>query len=122
MPAWLRPVSLALVAASIGWPLVLATAAWPDASGRPSAWSAIVYLSASRLCHQRADRSFHTAGVQWPVCARCSGLYLAAPVGAVAAVIGRRRLRFGLNRLHRSQSGAGMDGFRFDHLRLRRWR
>ncbi len=83
-----------LVAASVLWPLLLATAAWPDASGRVPAWSPVVYLAASRVCHQKPERSFHTAGLQWPVCARCAGLYLAAPLGAVAAslVSNRRRL------------------------------
>jgi hypothetical protein len=54
-----------------------------------TAW---VYMSASQICHQQAARSFHTAGHKWPVCARCAGLYLAAPFGAVAALSrGRRR-------------------------------
>lgn len=34
------------------------------------------------VCHQRPERSFHRNGVQYPVCARCLGLY----VGAVAGV------------------------------------
>ena len=30
--------------------------------------------------------------MQWPVCGRCSGLYVAAPAGAIAAfLVGRRR-------------------------------
>jgi uncharacterized membrane protein len=81
-----------LVIASLAWPLMLATAVWDP--GRPGlgAWRGVVYVTASHLCHQRPERSFHTAGVQWPVCARCSGLYLSAPFGAVAAMlVGRRR-------------------------------
>jgi hypothetical protein len=32
--------------------------------------------------------------VKWPVCGRCSGLYLGGPIGAVAAVsLSRRRCR-----------------------------
>jgi hypothetical protein len=53
----------------------------------------VLYAAASRICHQRPERSFHTAGVKWPVCGRCSGLYLAAPVGALAAVAASRRRR-----------------------------
>ena len=87
-----RHVSRVLVVASIGWPLLLASAAWSGDGGHRAAWSPLVYLAASRVCHQKAERSFQTAaGVQWPVCARCSGLYLAAPVGAVAASLLRRR-------------------------------
>jgi hypothetical protein len=45
------------------------------------------YLSASAygfgalVCHQRPERSFHLAGAQLPVCARCTGLYLSAAIG-----------------------------------------
>jgi uncharacterized membrane protein len=86
----------ALVIASLAWPMLLGAAAWRSATaaGGPS-WSAVVYVAASRICHQRPERSFHTGGVQWPVCARCSGLYLAAPIGACAAALTLRRRRAG---------------------------
>ena len=80
-----------LVAAAIAWPILLGGAVWQRAAGRSEAWTTVVYLAASRLCHQRPERSFQTAGVQWPVCGRCSGLYLAAPVGALVALGSRRR-------------------------------
>ena len=51
-----------------------------------------VYMIGSLVCHQRPDRSFHTADIQWPICARCTGLYAGAPLGAaLAALWGRRR-------------------------------
>ena len=78
----------ALVIGSLVWPLLLGAAVWQrvDPHGdRP--WTTVVYLAGSRICHQLPDRSFHTAGVQWPVCARCSALYLSAPVGGLAAVL-----------------------------------
>jgi len=88
-----RRLAIVLVVASVAWPVLLASATWPQAVGRPAAWSAVVYLAASRVCHQLPERSFHTAGVQWPVCGRCSGLYLAAPLGALAGVlVSARRL------------------------------
>ncbi len=93
MPAPNRPLVKALVGAAIVWPLLLLAAAWPDAHGRPPAWSPVIYLAASRVCHQQPERSFQTAGVQWPVCGRCSGLYLAAPLGAVAASLRSTRRR-----------------------------
>jgi len=83
----------ALVIGSIVWPILLASAAWARIDRSPSGWPSLVYLAASRVCHQRPERSFHTAGVKWPVCGRCSGLYLAAPAGALlgAVVFARRR-------------------------------
>jgi uncharacterized membrane protein len=75
-----------LVAAAIGGPLLLAVALASRASGVHHVWADVVYVMAGRICHQRVDRSFVTSGVPWPVCARCAGLYLAAPFGAVAAV------------------------------------
>ena len=76
----------ALVIASIVWPLVLAASVWQRASDGPTTWTAIVHGIGSRICHQRPERSFHTAGAQWPVCGRCSGLYLAVPLGALLAL------------------------------------
>lgn len=38
------------------------------------------------------ERTIHTADVAWPVCARCSGLYLATPLG-IAGLFLRRRGR-----------------------------
>jgi uncharacterized membrane protein len=44
------------------------------------------------ICHQLPDRSFHAAGEQMPLCARCSGTFVGALVGfAVLVVRGRRR-------------------------------
>ncbi len=52
--------------------------------------SAGTFLAGSLICHQRPDRSFRRGGVQMPVCARCSGLYLGAVVGALLAGVRRR--------------------------------
>lgn len=47
--------------------------------------AALIYLAGSVVCHQLPERSFFwTNGVQFPVCARCTGLYL----GALLAVLG----------------------------------
>lgn len=86
-------LSRVLVVAAIAWPLAAGGAVWHRAShpeGGQSLWATVVYLAGSRICHQRPERSFHTHDVAWPVCARCSGLYLAAPFGALA-LFGRRR-------------------------------
>ncbi len=52
-----------------------------------AAATGLVYLTGSFVCHQRPERSFHAGRVQYPVCARCTGLYLAAPFGLLAALI-----------------------------------
>ena len=66
------------------------------ASGVLEPLAAAVFRFASFLCHQQPDRSYHWA-VQWPVCARCLGLYAAAPAGALAAMLVRRSLSGGGN-------------------------
>ena len=45
---------------------------------------AVVYGVGSLVCHQIPERSFHFAGFQLPVCARCLGIYLGAFAGAGA--------------------------------------
>ena len=82
-----------LAVASIVWPLMMAGAVRDRAATGGSVWSSVLYAAASRICHQRPERSFHTAGVKWPVCGRCSGLYLGAPAGALAAIVMARRRR-----------------------------
>lgn len=80
-----------LVLASLLWPALAAVTVWQRVSHPPADWTSVVYLAASRICHQRPERSFHTAGVQWPVCGRCSGLYLGAAAGGLLVAAGRRR-------------------------------
>ena len=52
-----------------------------------------VYVVGSVICHQQARRSFHLDTVQLPVCARCLGIYAAAPVGAWLGLLLARRRR-----------------------------
>lgn len=44
-------------------------------------FGALAYFAGSVVCHQLPERSFATAGVQWPVCARCAGIYLGVAAG-----------------------------------------
>jgi uncharacterized membrane protein len=46
--------------------------------------SALIYSIGGVICHQLPARSFFWDGHQFPVCARCTGLYLS---GAVALVV-----------------------------------
>lgn len=81
MAAWI------LLGASVAWLAALAA----TAAGALEPVSAAIYRFGSFICHQQPDRSFHSA-LQWPVCARCLGLYAAAPAGALAALAIRARL------------------------------
>jgi uncharacterized membrane protein len=70
------PLALALV--SVLWlSLLVATPL------SPAPLAALIYAAGSVVCHQIAERSFHLAGFQLPVCARCLGIY----AGAAAASI-----------------------------------
>jgi uncharacterized membrane protein len=79
-----------LLLAMMAWPVSLAAAVAVRQAGAVPRWTSALYAVASRICHQRPERSFFTGAVQWPVCGRCSGLYLAAPFGAGLALLARR--------------------------------
>jgi uncharacterized membrane protein len=86
-----------LTVAAVIWPLFLA-AGWQARVEAQAPWlAASAYVVGAQICHQRSERSFHSAGVKWPVCGRCSGLYLAAPLGALLAWRRRRPLDTGRN-------------------------
>lgn len=42
------------------------------------------YAAGSVVCHQLPERSFYWGQWQFPVCSRCTGLYLSAAVGLAA--------------------------------------
>jgi uncharacterized membrane protein len=88
-----RAVIRALPAAAVVWALLVVAAPMedgvPNVFGIPRLVAASAYAAGSLICHQRPERSFHSGGVQWPVCARCSGLYLSAALG-VAWAFGSR--------------------------------
>jgi uncharacterized membrane protein len=60
---------------------------------------AFVFAVGRVICHQQPERSFFLDGDQFPVCARCTGLYISAAAGlagwvAVKAASRWRRLSF----------------------------
>jgi len=81
----------ALVLAAVAWPFVLGGAVVARAHDAAPAFVTAVYVATSRICHQKPERSFHSAGVKWPVCGRCSGLYIGGAAGALAWLVMRRR-------------------------------
>ena len=86
-----RRAALALTIAASLW--VAALLAGPVALGRRPTLlpAALLYAGAGRVCHQRPERSFHLAGAQQPVCARCFGLYVSGAAGAWLAWASARR-------------------------------
>src|SRR6266700_4184484 len=81
----------AFVAASVTWAVLLPIA--PFAASQPAParfWyglAFIVYGAGSFICHQLPARSFHSWSAQWPVCARCTGIYFGAAVMAIATTV-----------------------------------
>jgi uncharacterized membrane protein len=84
-------------AGAVGWAASLPLASW--AAAHAALWPAaspaalLVYLAGGVVCHQQPLRSFHLWGVQMPVCARCTGVY----IGAAAMIV----WRLGLTRVAR---------------------
>ncbi len=92
-----RRATIACTAASVVWlaAIVAAPHGLQAASGAAVRLSAgAVYLAGRAVCHQRPERSFRMAGHPLPVCARCTGIYAAAPLACLLALLvpgGRRR-------------------------------
>jgi uncharacterized membrane protein len=85
------------LAASSAWAVALPLATF--AASRPAASSAVygfalaVYSVGRIVCHQLPERSFHLWNASMPVCARCTGIYVAAAVTALLLRDSRVRLR-----------------------------
>ena len=80
---------LGLTGAALMWLTLILLSPVALGNGRMSTLTMAVYHAGSLVCHQRPERSFHLAGAQLPVCARCFGLYLSGAVGLLVA--SRRR-------------------------------
>ena len=79
----------ACLAASLLW--LAAIVAAPAHLSAPASWLAragagTIYLVGRVVCHQRPERSFTRAGHPLPVCARCTGIYAAAPIACLIAL------------------------------------
>jgi uncharacterized membrane protein len=94
-----RAAGRAVPVAAVLWAVLIVSApltdSLPAGAGVARLAGAATYWTGATVCHQRPERSFHTHGIQWPVCARCSGLYLSAALGIVVTWLhGRSRRRF----------------------------
>ncbi len=88
----LTVLSAALTLAAAVWLSIIIISPWALAHGTGRILAVSAYEIGARICHQRPERSFHVAGVQMPVCARCFGLYLSGALGLSLAWLQRRRL------------------------------
>src|SRR6476646_9503912 len=83
-----RRAAFALLSLAAIWGLALPWLACARESSSPllALTGRAAFALGHVICHQRPERSFFSCGVQWPVCGRCSGLYLGAAAGAVLAL------------------------------------
>ena len=78
-----RSALAALVVIVLAWNAALLAAP----AGKRPRLAGITYLAGALVCHQQPERSFHRGGAQYPVCARCLGLYLGAVIGVLGWVM-----------------------------------
>lgn len=81
-----------LAAVSLLWAAGLPAAAASASGGGTPAWPALlIYGIGSVVCHQRPERSLSWGTAPWPVCARCTGIYLAFATVAAVGLLARGR-------------------------------
>jgi hypothetical protein len=88
-PGGVRRATAAFAAASLVWlaAIMAAPHGLDAASGAPARLGAgVIYLAGRVVCHQKPERSFTAAGHPLPVCARCTGIYAAAPIACLLAI------------------------------------
>jgi len=77
----------AFLVASTAWATAIPLAAFAAARAHSSSvaygFAFIVYAVGWAVCHQLPARSFHLWATQLPVCARCTGIYVAAALTAI---------------------------------------
>ena len=72
-----------LVCIAVTWNAALAAAPVADTPRL----AAMTYLAGALICHQRPERSFYRNGAQYPVCARCLGVYAGGAIGILGYVM-----------------------------------
>ena len=55
---------------------------------------AFIFAIGRVICHQQPERSFFLEGNQFPVCARCTGLYVSAAAGLAGWVAAKAASRW----------------------------
>lgn len=59
-------------------------------------WETLMGFGAKMGCHQRADRSFFCGNYQFPLCARCTGIFLTSIWGYVLYFTKRPKMLIGI--------------------------
>jgi hypothetical protein len=78
-------LAAALTVVAVLWAAAIVAAPFAASHGRLVWMPVAAYQIGALICHQRPERSFHVAGTQMPVCARCFGLYAAGAAGVLIA-------------------------------------
>jgi uncharacterized membrane protein len=84
-PVWIRTALAAIVL------LAAAGISWHFLSHTPSGCYSKTFAIGSSLCHQIPSHSPVLNGVQFPLCSRCTGLYLGSLIGLVYALFAGRK-------------------------------
>jgi uncharacterized membrane protein len=72
--------------------LISVSLTWVFLADSQPGWYGKLFSIGSSVCHQIPSHSFISASIQFPVCARCAGLYLGSFIGLVYAFSsGRKR-------------------------------
>ena len=86
----MRTLAWVLAGGAAIWAVLLplaALAAHAPAGSPLSVFALAIYGFGGVICHQRPERSFEVWSTQLPVCARCTGIYVGAAMGAFAASV-----------------------------------
>ena len=65
---------------------------WSFLSHSPSGYYSKIFSIGSSVCHQIPSHSFNVGPVQFPVCARCTGLYMGSFIGIVYAFLSGKKI------------------------------
>ena len=104
-------IRFAFVPAAVAWALALPLATFvasrAHASAAGAAFVVAVYGVGSLVCHQLPARSYHLWAAQMPVCARCTGIYVGAAIGALVTIVAPLKRR---PTTHRAAAGHRLSG------------
>ena len=75
-------ILIAAIAVGLSWHFLTST---------PEGCYNKIFAVGSSLCHQIPSHTFIVDGIQFPICARCTGLYLGSLIGLVYAFLNGRK-------------------------------